>query len=163
MVGTFKELSQSAVRALSTVAQGWRELMNQSGQALTRFYRRGDENERTAPIESAPFPGWSLLAGEVLDKGKELVVHLEVPGVDKEDLEIAVRDTTLHVRGERRFAREHIGGSYYVMERAYGTFERVVPLPAKVDVDKTTAELRQGVLTVRLPKLKNRKGRLQIS
>ena len=135
MISSLKELGQGAVRAWDTVAQGGRELMSRSGQALTRFQRsREEDGSVPAPSGRPSYPAWSLLAGEVIDKGSSLVVQLEVPGVSRDDLEIALRDNALHVRGERRYDREHVGGSYYVMERAYGSFERVMPLPERVDV-----------------------------
>lgn len=163
MIRSFKELSQGVSRGVSrawgSVAQGWRELIGRSGQALTRFTRVRDSTSEV-PINAGRaggFPTWSLLAGEVIDKGNSLVVQLEVPGVEKDDLDISVRDHALHVRGERRVNRDYIGDWYYTMERAYGSFQRVIPLPVRVEAAKAQAELRNGVLTVTVPKAGNGK------
>ncbi|HWQ39833.1 MAG TPA: Hsp20/alpha crystallin family protein [Burkholderiales bacterium] len=159
MIHSLTELSRGVSRAWDSVAQGWRELIGRSGQALTKFNRARDASS-PVPVNAARaggFPTWSLLAGEVIDKGKALVVQLEVPGVEKDDLEILVRDHALHVRGERRVNRDYIGDWYYRMERAYGSFQRVVPLPVRVEASKAHAELRNGVLTITVPKAGNGK------
>lgn len=155
MVGSIKELGRNIGRGLSraweNVTEGWHDLAARSGDALTRFRRTDAGAEGGAGAQE--FPSWSLLAGEVIDEGKALVARIEVPGIEREDLAIEVRDGTLYVSGERRIEREHVGGSYYVQERAYGTFQRAIPLPGFVDSDKAQASLRNGVLTVTLPKI----------
>jgi HSP20 family protein len=72
--------------------------------------------------------------------------------MEKEDCEITVVENTLYLRGEKRFEREAVEGRYSVMERAYGSFERAIPLPANVDMENADASFRNGVLTIRLPK-----------
>ena len=148
-------LSRAVSRAWDSVSRGWRELIPRSGHALTRFIRPRGAGSGGA---DAGFAAWSLLAGEVIDKGRSITVQLEIPGVDREDLDLVVRRDSLYVRGERREAREHVGGRYYVMERAYGSFQRVVPLPHEVDASRAEAKLRNGVLTVTIPKTESSRG-----
>jgi len=93
-----------------------------------------------------------MLAGEVIDKDKAVVVQLELPGITRDDCDIRIEKRTLRIRGEKRMDREHIGDSYYVTERAYGSFERVIPLPSNVDPDSAKASLRNGVLKIELRK-----------
>ena len=96
--------------------------------------------------------GACLLAGDVVDNVHELVVRIEVPGVDKDDCEIVIDGNTLYMRGEKRFDGTYVGGAYHVRQCAYGTFERMVSLPFNVHADKADAQFRNGVLVVRLPK-----------
>jgi HSP20 family protein len=87
-----------------------------------------------------------------METKKSIVVQVEIPGIDKEDCDIRIERDTLYIRGEKHLDREHIGDTYYLMERAYGRFERVIPLPPNVDTDGAKASCRNGVLTVELPK-----------
>jgi HSP20 family protein len=89
----------------------------------------------------------------VVDTCGDIVARIELTGIDKDDCEIAIDGNILQIRGEKRAEREFIGGAYYVMERAYGSFERIVPLPRYVDPTKAEASFHNGVLTVRVPKL----------
>ncbi len=98
------------------------------------------------------FPNWSLLAGELEETDKYVVVRLELPGLDKEDCEVILDGNTLYVSGEKQSERESSDSTYHVMERAYGFFQRTIPLPRNVTLDEAHASFKNGVLTVRLPK-----------
>lgn len=141
-----KELGRDIVRGWESLSEGWRELLSRSAGALTQFGRK------SAELIPADAPSWSLLAGDVVDNGHELVVRIEVPGVGKDDCDIVIDGNTLIVRGEKRFDGTYVGGAYHVRQCAYGFFERVVPLPFNVHADKADAQFRNGVLVVRLPK-----------
>ncbi len=86
------------------------------------------------------------------DKGKELKVSVELPGMDSDDVDIELVDNALSIRGEKKIedSEEHDG--YYMSERVWGSFQRVIPLPVEVESDKVKAKFKKGVLTVRLPK-----------
>jgi HSP20 family protein len=101
---------------------------------------------------SARSSGWGVLAAEVFDDDDRVVVRLEVPGMETDNLDIEVIDDYLVVRGEKRIAREHTSGQYHVTECAYGQFERAIPLPEAVDTDNADATYRNGVLRVELNK-----------
>ena len=105
------------------------------------------------------FPRWSLLAGEMEETDKEIVVRVELPGMEKEDCHITIDGGMLYLRGEKRFERTTQDSTYHVMERAYGAFQRAIPLPRNVDTNDAQASYKNGVLTVRLPKLGGEKGR----
>ena len=72
--------------------------------------------------------------------------------MDKDDCQITIEGNMLHLSGEKRFERETHDSTYHVMERAYGAFQRTIPLPRNVNIDKAQATFKNGVLTVRLPK-----------
>lgn len=143
-----KHIGRELNRAWESLSEGWRELLSRSGNALTQFTHKQAEEGG----ELAPYPRWSLLAGEVEETDKEVVVRLEVPGMDKADCHIAIEANTLYLSGEKRLERETHDSTYHVMERAYGAFQRAIPLPGNVDPEQAAASYKNGVLTVRLPK-----------
>ena len=146
-----KDVGRELGRAWESLSDGWREMLTRSGSALTHFVReKGAEQEG---VSLASFPNWGLLAGEVMETDKEIVVRVEVPGMEKADCEITIEGNTLYLRGEKRFERETEEGSFHVMERAYGSFERAIPLPQDVDSAGADASYKNGVLSVRLPKV----------
>lgn len=163
MANALRELGRGLNRAWENVAEGWRELVNRSSTALTRFFpHRADAGPAESGQAASAFPRWGLLAGEVVDTGEAVVVTIEVPGISREDCDVRVEeDGTLRIRGEKRYDREHVGESYYLMERAYGSFERVIPLPAAVDADSAKATYRDGVLKIELAK-KERRRRINV-
>lgn len=85
------------------------------------------------------------------------VVTAEIPGVDKKDLEIGVKDRVLTLKGERSSDNEANEGHYYRRERCHGKFERTFTLPADVDADRIDASFKDGVLKIEIPKPEQRK------
>lgn len=155
MLNSLKQTSQAIGSEIShaweSLSEGWRELLNRSNHALTRFTRHKDDDQDRSD-ELAGFPGWSLLAGEMEETATHIFVRVELPGIDKKDCQIEIKDNVLYLSGEKRFERETKDSTYQVMERAYGAFERAIPLPRNAAIGKAEASFKNGVLTVRLPK-----------
>lgn len=88
-------------------------------------------------------------------------VTAELPGLDEKDVEVTIDEETLTIRGEKKEEKEEKKGTAYRMERTYGEFHRVIPLPATVETGKAKATFKKGVLQVTLPKVPGRstKGR----
>jgi HSP20 family protein len=101
-------------------------------------------------------------AMDVCDEGDDLVVTADLPGYDKENIDVQLRGDTLHVSAERREERQQEGergqGRYIRQERRHESVNRSVTLPEQVQEDEVTAEYQNGVLTVRLPKLRASSG-----
>ena len=135
-----------------SVAEGWKRMRRQAAGALTRFHPGESAPTATRSDLALPSSGWALLAGDVFEDDKKLSVRLEIPGMEKADLEIEVRDDTLIVRGEKRLERESEEGSYRVLQCAYGRFDRVVRLSVAVLADQAKASYENGVLKIDLPK-----------
>jgi HSP20 family protein len=91
------------------------------------------------------------------EDGDKLTVEVELPGLDAKDIDISLEDDILHIKGERKFANEVKEENYHRIERAYGYFERNVPLPRKVDGEKVSASVNGGVLKIELPKAEEAK------
>ncbi len=94
---------------------------------------------------------------DVYETDQELVVKAELPGVKKENVEVSIRDNALHIRGEKKEEKEEKTETYHRVERVYGRFERVVPLPTDVKVESAKAEFKDGVLEIRIPKAEGAK------
>jgi HSP20 family protein len=152
-LGSLKEISS----LWDNVADGWRQLWESARGALTRF-RPGEKTNLPAATEVEdesflPAFGWAMLGGEVFEDDDRVVVRLEAPGMDKSDLDIQVGDDSLVVSGEKRFERESTAGRWHTLQCAYGSFRRVIPLPAAVRSEEARASYQNGVLRVELPKL----------
>lgn len=95
-----------------------------------------------------------MLGGDVFEDERRIVVRLEVPGVDKENIVLEVDGDALVISGEKRFEREDSVGRWRVMQCAYGHFRRIVPLPVAVLAEQANARYRNGVLRIELQKAK---------
>ena len=81
----------------------------------------------------------------------ELVFKAEIPGMNRDDLDITVENFTLTIRGEKKAEQTIKDEQFHRVERSYGTFTRSFALPHTVDPNRVKAEYKEGVLTVKLP------------
>ncbi|HYD63228.1 MAG TPA: Hsp20/alpha crystallin family protein [Noviherbaspirillum sp.] len=150
------ELKQGLSSLLDSVSGGWQHMRQAASSALTSFRPSAQTNvPEKAEVDDMfyiPSGTWSMLGANLFEDNKRIVVRIELPGVDKNDLDIEVLDNKLIVRGEKRFEREGGEGRYRVLQCAYGAFERIVPLTVTVVPDQATASFHNGVLRVELPK-----------
>ena len=162
-MATLQQISEGVGEAWDILMGGWRRLYRRAAGAITRFTPGGKERRvadtqqaRELALRSA---GWGVLACEVYDDDDQVIVRLEVPGLEKDDFDLQVRDDYLVVRGEKQMEQERTEGGYHISECAYGSFERAIPLPAGVETDAASASYRRGVLRVVLPKSTQHKRR----
>ena len=137
-------------RAWEELTEGWRQLLSRNSNALTHFAgsTRKKEDQRAGP----DFPEWGLLAAETWETARSFIVRIEVPGMNKDDFDVSIHGNTLRIRGEKRSEGDHLERKYHLMERAYGRFERIVPLPQNIDGDQAEVSYKSGILTVILAK-----------
>ncbi len=137
-----------------SLAEGWQQLRDRAGQALTRFTPTRQQGKVETVADQAMLDGarWGLLAADVEETADSVVVRLEAPGMEAEDFDISVEDNYLVVRGEKRARREQTKGRSYILECAYGSFERALQLPTRVEETGARARYHRGVLTITLPK-----------
>ena len=102
----------------------------------------------TEPNGSRPW----VPAVDIRETENELVVKADVPDVKFEDLDVHMENGTLTIKGERKFESDKNDGGWHRVERSYGTFERAFTLPETVNPEGVTADLKNGALTVTLPK-----------
>ena len=147
------ELKQGIGHAWESLSEGWRDLSQRAGSALTRFRPGVPPPNGGSVAQELPMMGsWAFMAADVFDDDDKLVVRLEAPGMRRDDFNIELIGNVLSVWGEKRLERESGAGRYRVMQCAYGSFRREVPLPVEVKADKTRASYRDGVLRIELPK-----------
>lgn len=96
---------------------------------------------------------------DVYEEKDDIVVKAELPGMDKNDIEVAISDSELTLKGEKKKEEKIEEKGYYRCERSYGAFARSVQLPKDVKADKIKASFKNGILEVRLPKSEEAKAR----
>jgi len=89
---------------------------------------------------------------DIYDEEDQIVLKAELPGVDKEHIEVDVKDKVLTVKGERSLDNEIKEDSYYRRERSFGKFERSFTLPMNVNIGDIKAAYKDGLLKVEIPK-----------
>jgi HSP20 family protein len=123
----------------------WREMMNMR-EDIDRFF------EEPVQAHSATFyPSVS-----VRETGEEFVIEADIPGVKDEDLDVEIEENRIILKGERKFKQESKGEDYYHLESSYGSFSRTISLPSYVDAEGASAEIKEGMLEIRVPKIKQR-------
>lgn len=96
---------------------------------------------------------------DVEEDEDHFTLHVELPGLKPEDVEITLEESVLTISGERRFYDEREAEGFRRIERRFGRFHRAVRLPDRVDSEKVEASFRDGLLTVRVPKAEEAKPR----
>ncbi|MEW6570986.1 MAG: Hsp20/alpha crystallin family protein [Nitrospirota bacterium] len=114
------------------------------------------------PITRWPAPG-ILAEAEVMpsvdiyEEKDEIVVKSELPGMQKEDINVNVTENAITISGEKKKEEKVERKDYYRLERSFGSFTRTFSLPAEVQSDKAKAAFKNGVLEIRLPKTEEAK------
>ena len=103
-----------------------------------------------------------LPAVEVTERGNNLVVRADLPGINQNDVKVEVTPEGLMIQGERKREHEERGAWGYRSERTYGSFYRTIPLPDGANIDDAKAEFKDGVLEVTVPVPEQQKRRRQI-
>jgi HSP20 family protein len=139
--------------------------------------RKEEADSRLAPLSrlreeinrffDSPISQWPRATAELLEgwgpsldlyEDKDTVtVNAELPGLNREDIDVSVHGNTLSISGERKREESKGSGENYRSERYFGRFSRSITLPAAVDASTVTARYRDGVLTVTLPKTEEAK------
>lgn len=152
---------RESVPAVRSGSQQVSHPLAQLHREIDRMFERFFGEDFFAPLRSERFdtffgdfaPTSFVPSVDVTDRGKEIEVTAELPGLDENDVEVEVRQDALVLRGEKRMEEVSEDQGWYRAERAYGSFERVVPLPVEVDADRAEAVFDKGVLRIRLPKV----------
>lgn len=126
----------------------FRELEDMSTR-LNRLFGRSDLARSGQELLSQA--DWSP-AVDISETPEEYQIKAELPDVKKEDMKVSVEHGVLRISGERKQEKEEKGKKYHRIERTYGSFMRSFQLPDAVDTSKVTAEFKDGMLHVRVPK-----------
>ncbi|MGJ7460836.1 Hsp20/alpha crystallin family protein [Halomonas sp. MA07-2] len=147
-VSTGKSAPQNESRAMSP----FREI----DRLFDTFFDRGSMPSRWE------HPLWQRFAAfekgmpkvDVIDRDAEVVVRAEVPGFEREELDVTVTDGAVTIKGDHREESKKEEGEYFHSEISRGSFTRTVALPGEIDADKAAASFKNGVLELTLPKHK---------
>lgn len=123
------------------------EFMNRLMPSLLRGW------PRVAGTDTTPAVQWTPSA-DISETENEYLIRAEMPAVKKEDVKVAVHDGTISIEGERRYEKEDKSEKFHRVETFQGRFARRFTLPEDADIAAIRAESRDGVLTVRIPKLR---------
>ena len=129
------------------------EPVNPLQQTLNRLF---EQTFLPLGAEAFSMSAWSP-ACDIYETEDEIVVKAEIPGVKREDVKLSLQDNVLTLSGERKFEEETKKENHVRVERGYGSFTRSFTLPPSVDAKKISAEFKDGLLEVKLPKLEQAK------
>ena len=121
---------------------------------VNQLFDRLADFDRVPPTEAEWLP-----AVDVYECRGRLLIVMEIPGVSPDSLRVSVRDRQLTIVGERREKRPPAVAGYLCMERPQGRFTRTVLLDVPVDIRQAEARVANGILTVTVPTVKDRRGR----
>jgi HSP20 family protein len=98
------------------------------------------------------FQGLRVPSLDVVDRDNEVLIRAELPGIDKKDINVSLSDNLLTIKGESSKGEKKEKGDYYRNEISSSSFARTVTVPSDIDISKTVANLKDGVLEIKLPK-----------
>lgn len=122
--------------------------------ALANQFANGPKTDNEGDFMGA----WSP-AVDIYDDGGQVVIHAEIPGIKKDDIDVRVENNVLTIRGKKERKEEVKEEGYVRTERSYGSFSRSFSLPTTVAMAKIQAEYKEGVLTLQIPKAEEAKPR----
>jgi HSP20 family protein len=108
--------------------------------------------ERLERLSSQSVDAWTP-AIDVYETADAFIVAAEVPGIARDQIELAVEASRLTIRGRRADRHATIGRHFHQVERGFGSFVRTFQFVEKIDTERVTADLSDGVLTISLPKI----------
>jgi len=152
---TLDTISHGIKGTLESLSDGWQHLWQKARDAVTHFK---PDSEATVPEEKKKQAAlldhaqWGVLSADVKETNDAIEVQLEAPGMEGDDFNIYLDGERLIVSGRKSHQSESDEGRFHITQRAYGLFERIIPLPCAVVEPKTKAQYRNGVLTINLPK-----------
>ncbi len=170
-------MAQLLPESLKQAPQSWKKALEQLREdihgALDRWlHRRSHNGNGAVPVRVSggvdggdgrtSFPGVFTNGGppiDVEDNGDELVLLAEMPGLNREDFAVEVLADRVILRGQKKLEVEERRQGFFVAERQFGSFVRVIPLPSRIDVQKAKANYHNGLLRVVLPKTEDSKAK----
>jgi HSP20 family protein len=123
-------------------------LQREMNKLMENFFGEG----ALGPALSDDFAGDFLPKVDLREEDQAFVVSAELPGMEEKDVEVLLSGDALTIKGEKKQEKEEKGQNYHRIERHYGSFNRIITLPAEVLTDKVEASFEKGILKITLPK-----------
>ena len=130
-------------------------LNNRKNDVFDRFLSAFDRDVLDTSTENNFFNPHS----EIRELEDRFIVSLDVPGINKEDVDVDINDNTLIISGERKSELSNDEDGYHRTEKRYGSFKRAFTLPSSVDKERSIAGYKDGVLEIELMKSQSEKNR----
>jgi len=112
---------------------------------------------RNRPTDTRPALRADYPLSDIEDKGTHYEIKVDLPGIDKENVDIKVTENRIEISGKQEDTREETSSNYILRERRCGFFTRSFSFPEKVVPDKAEAEMKNGILTITVPKKEPKK------
>lgn len=150
---------RSLIRRSETPQSGMQPVSGMAFPSVTRVFADFADDPFFAPFfnESRALmtgePGLAMIPLDISEDEKSVIVRATVPGFKKEEIQVEVQDGVLNIHAEHEEKVEENNEKYHRRERRFGSFTRQATLPAAVAEGQAKAELKDGVLTLRLPKI----------
>lgn len=131
-------------------------------RSLTEMERMMDELDRTfdrfvgRPFRrrtSSILPEFRTPVLDIQNRGDHYLIEAELPGIDKKDISLELKEDRLEIKGETKKERKEEGEDYVRQERGYSSFYRQIPLPEDISKEEVDATLKNGILSIKLPKV----------
>jgi HSP20 family protein len=132
-------------------------LQHEMSRLIDHFFEGG-----LMPTGADDWSGAFLPTIDVKENDQAFVVSAELPGLDEKDVEVLLSADSLTIKGEKKQEKEEKDQNYHRIERRYGSFNRVVTLPAEILTDKAEANFKKGILHITLPKAEKKSGAKKI-
>ena len=126
---------------------------------MNNFFKKlkKETKEKERKFEGKLFESEGQLAIDVYQTEKELVIQSAIAGIKLKDLDISIEKDKLTVKGKREKPIENEKTNYFYQECYWGPFSREIILPVEIDPSRTKASFKEGILTIRMPKIEREK------
>ena len=128
---------------------------------VKRIPVKGSSSKQETRVAQAQEDDWfepeGELAVDVYETGDEIVIQATIAGVSPDDLDVAIENDVVTITGERTNTEEEQGKNYFFQECFWGSFSRQIILPSEVDGGRAEASMKNGVFTLKIPKIERRK------
>jgi HSP20 family protein len=134
----------------------FRELEEMQNRLASVFGAQAGVRPSSDKKEALTVAEWAPLV-DIVEDGQEYLIKAEVPEVTKDNIKVTFENDVLTITGERKSEKEEKGKKFHRIERTYGTFARSFALPEDADGSKVSADFKDGILRVHLPKTEKAK------
>jgi len=138
------DITRYEPRKLWSPMTSFQNIQEEMDRIFDDFFTTG---KREGLVEAGWYP-----AVDVLEDTDKFTLKAEVPGLTEKDVQIAVEENAISIRGEKKEEKEEKGMHYHKLERSYGAFSRNFQLPSNVNREQISAQYRDGILEITLPK-----------
>lgn len=147
-----RELTRKESGELMKPGKGFFSPFEEMERWFEEAFRRPFFAPSWMPRFKLPEFGGTYPSVDIFEDGNDVVVKAELPGMQKEEIEVNISDDAITISGEKKTEEKVEKKDYYRLERSFGSFTRTLQLPSEILTDKAKAGFRDGVLEVRIPK-----------